>query len=85
MGRRKLHDAPVRWNLHVPQSLHEEVERVFRDPIFNKPQYGARAAVCLQLLREALDDIRAGRKYYDPLAKRIKPVRAHSPEEPRNE
>lgn len=52
MPRKKLADEPIEKKLSLPGSLVEEVEYLLRDPVRNKPRYGAFGALVTSLLRE---------------------------------
>ncbi|NIS77777.1 MAG: hypothetical protein GTO00_09225 [Deltaproteobacteria bacterium] len=52
MPRKKLADEPIEKKLSLPGSLVEEVEYLLRDPVRNKPRYGAFGALVTKLLRD---------------------------------
>ena len=52
VGRKPFHDQPTKWNLHLPSSLAEQVEKALADPLTGKTRHGARSRLITRLLRE---------------------------------
>jgi hypothetical protein len=71
MGRKQLIDRPVRWNIHIPQSLDEMLNGFIHDEILGGPTYSARSVIVKQLLSELIVDFKAGRAMFDPYTRRI--------------
>lgn len=57
-GRRKRADTPVQKKLMLPQSLADELDAIFRNPITGRASYGAFSGLVAALLRTWLIDLR---------------------------
>lgn len=55
MPRKKQTETPnVYWRVRIDKSVADEVDRIFWDPITDKPTFGARGKLTSKLLREYL-------------------------------
>ena len=64
-GRRPKLDRPVHKRIHIPSSVHDEVEIILSDPLSGRPRWGAFSALVTQLLREWLDKRRKSNEKLD--------------------
>lgn len=55
MPRHKKHDRPVPLKIHVPASIHSQVEASLQDPLYGKTKYGGWSDLIAALLTAWLD------------------------------
>lgn len=55
-GRKKKHDRPVEWKLHIPFSVASKVDLIQMDPTSGRVAYGARAELITELLKKWLNE-----------------------------